>query len=343
MRLSRSLPVRPLPSRKGWICSKRACAEASASGNWRASAESPRSFWRSPIQLGDRRRNLQPRGRCHALRERLDVVLSKRAGSLPVICLRMRDHIPNRCHRELMDVAQLGNGDEAVIGPLARLYGVSIDRVGGVRVTADLQILAELLVADSAPFRQQCLNLFEDERVALQRGRVVRLLQPDPRQIPYAPRGTAARPVDRAARRSVPPSRSQIACRGGRPRGELFGPGMNKAYRTKPRLFADSDIFCTEQDQPFRDCLPPGSHGWYLHRSRCKSGTHPELKRCATEKSTGPPLNTLAGIRARAHPKVNAGDWRLVDGWCRTTMRRGFRLGRGSAPTGPGAARPLRG
>jgi hypothetical protein len=49
----------------------------------------------------------------------------------------------------------------------------------GIRVATHLEVFAQLLVADRATLFKQLLDLFENQRVALDRGRVVRLLQPD--------------------------------------------------------------------------------------------------------------------------------------------------------------------
>src|SRR5215208_65264 len=47
-------------------------------------------------------------------------------------------------------------------------------------VAADLEVLAQLLVADRTAFGQEELHLLERERVALDRGRVMGFLEPDP-------------------------------------------------------------------------------------------------------------------------------------------------------------------
>jgi hypothetical protein len=45
-----------------------------------------------------------------------------------------------------------------------------VDPVRGVRVPTDLEVFAQLLVADSATLGEQLLDLFEDKRVALDHG-----------------------------------------------------------------------------------------------------------------------------------------------------------------------------
>ena len=56
---------------------------------------------------------------------------------------------------------------------------VAVNPVGGRGVAADLEVLAQLLVADRSTLGEEELDLLEDERVALDRGRVMRLLEPD--------------------------------------------------------------------------------------------------------------------------------------------------------------------
>jgi hypothetical protein len=87
--------------------------------------------------------------------------------------------VPYRRHREVVDVADLGERDELAFRPIAWLDRVTVDPVGGVRVAADFQIFAELLVADGATLGKQELDLLEHERIALDSGRVKRLFQPD--------------------------------------------------------------------------------------------------------------------------------------------------------------------
>jgi hypothetical protein len=78
-----------------------------------------------------------------------------------------------------MDVANLRKRDQPTVRPAARLDGAAVDPIGGVGVSADLEVFAQLLVADGAPLGEQGLDLLENQRVAFDRGRVVRLLEPD--------------------------------------------------------------------------------------------------------------------------------------------------------------------
>ena len=56
---------------------------------------------------------------------------------------------------------------------------MAVDPVGGIRVALNLKILAELFVADRTALGKQNLDLLQDEGVALDRSRVMRLFEPD--------------------------------------------------------------------------------------------------------------------------------------------------------------------
>jgi hypothetical protein len=78
-----------------------------------------------------------------------------------------------------VDVADFRERQELALGPLAWLDPVPVDPVRSGRVAADLEILAQLLVADRAALGEQQLDLLEHERVAFDRCRVMRFLEPD--------------------------------------------------------------------------------------------------------------------------------------------------------------------
>jgi hypothetical protein len=69
-----------------------------------------------------------------------------------------------------MDVANLRERDQPTVRPGARLDCAAVDPIGGVGVSADLDMLAPLLVANGAALSEQDLDLLEDQRVALDRG-----------------------------------------------------------------------------------------------------------------------------------------------------------------------------
>jgi hypothetical protein len=92
----------------------------------------------------------------------------------------MRHDVPHRRRRKRVDVADLRERDQLAIGPRAGLDALAVDPLGRRPVAADLQVLAELLVSHRAALGQQQLDLLEHQRVALDRSRVMRLLEPDP-------------------------------------------------------------------------------------------------------------------------------------------------------------------
>lgn len=110
-------------------------------------------------------RNERRRWRSHAAREGADVVLPQGAWCLALSRGSMRRHVPDRTQGHLVYVADLRQGDEIVALPGARFDGLPVDPLRGVRVTADLQVLRQLLVADSPSLREELLDLLQDERV----------------------------------------------------------------------------------------------------------------------------------------------------------------------------------
>jgi hypothetical protein len=116
----------------------------------------------------------------------------------------MRCDIPDGGHRKAVDLAHLGQRDEPAVAPVTRLDPLPVNPVGGIGVAADLEVFAELLVADGTALRQQLLDLLEHERVALDSGRVMGLLEPDPPpdDIRLVGRGEPAEPVSQFADRA---------------------------------------------------------------------------------------------------------------------------------------------
>ena len=108
----------------------------------------------------------------------MDVVAPIVAGSLLVAGTRVWRDVPDRPHRQPVDLADLGQGDE-LGGLVVGLNGLPVDPLRSVPVAADLQVLAQLLLADRASLREQLFHLPQHEGVALDRRGVVRFLEPD--------------------------------------------------------------------------------------------------------------------------------------------------------------------
>src|SRR5258708_6961955 len=100
------------------------------------------------------------------------------AGSLLVRRMCVRSDIPGRTDHELVYMPDLAKRYERAGCPLAG-ERLSVHPPGCVSVTLDLEVFAQLLVADSTPLFQEDLHLLANERVALDRCRVVSLLVPD--------------------------------------------------------------------------------------------------------------------------------------------------------------------
>ena len=170
-----SRPARPLPSRNGWIRSL-SVDDCQRLGDGPIRIAQP---GRTAQPLGHRRGNFCPVRWAHAAREWLNVVPAERSRSFAGPRVRMRVDVPRPGHRESVDVANLGQGDELAGRPAARLQALLVDPLGGISVATDFHVLGQLLVADSATLAEEDLDFTQDERVALDRGRVVGLLVPD--------------------------------------------------------------------------------------------------------------------------------------------------------------------
>lgn len=94
--------------------------------------------------------------------------------------IRVGCHLPDRPQGDFVDVSNLGE-HEQLFGrrPVAGLKCLAVNPPRGPGVSRDLQVLAQLLVADGAAFSEERLDLLEDEGVALDRRGVVRFLVPD--------------------------------------------------------------------------------------------------------------------------------------------------------------------
>jgi hypothetical protein len=106
-------------------------------------------------------------------------MLTETSGTLGGGRVSMWSDIPNRCHRQPVDLAHLGEHHERSRWLVRWLESLAVDPLGSIRVALDLCILREELAADSPALVKQLLHLAEDERVAFDGGRVVRLINPD--------------------------------------------------------------------------------------------------------------------------------------------------------------------
>jgi hypothetical protein len=104
--------------------------------------------------VANQHRNLRPVGWSHPPGERLDVVLSKRPRALPGGGLWMRRDIPHRRHRKGVDLAHLCQGDQPAASPVSWLDSMPVDPVRCIGVPANLEIFAQLLVADRTTLGQ---------------------------------------------------------------------------------------------------------------------------------------------------------------------------------------------
>ena len=83
----------------------------------------------------------------------------------------------------MVDVTNLAHGENPAIMPVTGLHSLPVNPAGSVRVPLDLVVLLERLGAYRTTLVQELLNLTQHQRVAFQRGGVVRLLMPDIGQI----------------------------------------------------------------------------------------------------------------------------------------------------------------
>jgi hypothetical protein len=86
----------------------------------------------------------------------------------------------DQVHRELVNLAEVSDGERGLAGPLTGLDSLAIDPICGVAVPLHLHVLTQLLVTHGPAFFQELLNLVENQCVALDRRRVMRLFEPDP-------------------------------------------------------------------------------------------------------------------------------------------------------------------
>ena len=78
-----------------------------------------------------------------------------------------------------MDMTDLGHHERRLGGPFAGIEGLAVDPLRRAGVAGHLHVLLELLVPDGPPLGQECLDLGDDEGVALEGGGVMGFLIPD--------------------------------------------------------------------------------------------------------------------------------------------------------------------
>jgi len=144
-----------------------------------------------PQPIGHLRMDVRERGRDHPAGKRQDVVESEAARPLAGKEVDRRGDLPGGRDDTAVDLAHLGQKEIRLVALGFVAVGLGVDPVGSVRVSLDLEILLELLVTDGAPLGKEGPHLLEDEGVAFDRGRVVRLLEPD--VAPDVGRGLGAR------------------------------------------------------------------------------------------------------------------------------------------------------
>jgi hypothetical protein len=86
---------------------------------------------------------------------------------------------PDIAHNEVMHVPNFLDGEQRRSAAITWAMSFLVDPRRPLRVAGDLHVLLELLVTDRPVLLEQLLDLFQDERVAFKRGRVVRFLMPD--------------------------------------------------------------------------------------------------------------------------------------------------------------------
>ncbi len=86
---------------------------------------------------------------------------------------------PDRLDDRAVAFSELGHAERSSGTPVARIDGLRVHPLGSVRVPLNLEVLAQFLVTDGATFFEQELHLLQDEGIALERRRVVYLLEPD--------------------------------------------------------------------------------------------------------------------------------------------------------------------
>jgi hypothetical protein len=101
---------------------------------------------------------------------------------------------PDGTQGEEVDVSDLLEGQERLSVDLSGAEALVIDPLRGIGVAPDLEVVAELLVADSATFEEESLDFLTDEGVPFEGRRIVGLVEPDvlPDRLRLARSGKAA-------------------------------------------------------------------------------------------------------------------------------------------------------
>ena len=121
----------------------------------------------------------RPRRWGHPFCEGVDVVAPKVAGRFGVGGVRVGGDLPHEGQGQVVDVADLLNGDQGIGGPVAGAHRLPVHPGGGVAVALDLHVLPQGFRADGLALIEQGLDLTQDQGVAFQGGGVVRLQMPN--------------------------------------------------------------------------------------------------------------------------------------------------------------------
>lgn len=218
---------------------------------------------------------------------RADLVLAKRARSLPSGGVRMWRHVPNRRHRHVVDLPHFGQRQERIRpSDLVRADRLPVDPLGCRTVSLYLQVLAEFLVADRQTFCEQLLHLLQHQRVSLDRGGVMSLLIPD-----------------------APPDigRLQGSWQAAQTPSQVGNIGMQTAVQLRPggspsaprlfKVFAHSGSNCTVQNRPRKKCTPvtPQNEPYkLLQKTPPKKHRRPMFR---SEQPVRPPLHNTTRAR----------------------------------------------
>jgi hypothetical protein len=120
--------------------------------------------------LVDLGRHVRPGGRHHAARKGFDVVATEGARPFVGAGVRVRAHLPHCGHREVMHVANLGDGHEVLPPPVTGLDCLAVHPASGLAIAQDLEVVAQILGTDGSALVQQYRYFAQYEGVALDGG-----------------------------------------------------------------------------------------------------------------------------------------------------------------------------
>src|SRR5450759_1305985 len=147
--------------------------------------------------VGDLGRDVREVRWGHAAGKGSNVVLAEAAWRFTWKQFFGRFHLPCRFDDAPMDLTQLRQGDVRIATLGVTVAGLRVDPLGGIGVALHLEVLRQLLVADRLARVEEPAHLLEQERVSLDRGRVVGFFVPDIRpDVPgHVRTGKASDPV----------------------------------------------------------------------------------------------------------------------------------------------------